>query len=115
MSYKSINKLRKELSRLESILDRTTKDYTKAKATLDKIKTIEAKIDYQLNSQIKIKEAKEMEHTYQCDECKAKFQATREIDEREERYNRAYEPLPVICPKCGSEECPPVQEAETES
>jgi len=26
------------------------------------------------------------------------------IDKREERYNRAYEPEPVTCPRCGSDE-----------
>lgn len=40
----------------------------------------------------------------QCAVCGEVYDNTSTIDEREERYNKAYEPYPVTCPECGSDE-----------
>ena len=40
----SKQKIRKEIEKLENRLDRTTNDYPKAQATLDKIKELEAQL-----------------------------------------------------------------------
>jgi len=39
-------KIRKEIERLEKILDRTTSNYKKARNTLDKIKQLERELEF---------------------------------------------------------------------
>ena len=48
--------------------------------------------------------AEQKDRPITCTTCGHTFKATPEIDEREERYNHTYEPYPVYCPECGSDE-----------